>query len=206
MPALAETVNRSVKNGSPAAPQMPQDAESDALLLTELPPELQPQMRLYRRLYLARIDLDEARAAAEELLVRRIQLPRRKPPVPLLMSLTTALVVSYARPFVASRRNSLIAETTVPGVLLRTLSRDQRQRHDALIDLRNKQVAHSDAEVLEMHIRLIPDGDVGIFRAPRSPFRRDALRSILRIIAKLEDAIDMKCEELRAELPNGVWL
>ncbi|MGZ0079782.1 hypothetical protein [Methylomonas sp. YC3] len=155
---------------------------------------------------MARIDLDEAKAAAEELLERRIPLPRRKQPVPLLMSLTTALVVSYARPFVASRRNSSVADTTVPGVLLRTLSSRQRELHEALIELRNKQVAHSDAEVLDMHIRLIPDGDVGIFRDPRSPFRRDALHTILKVIAKLEIAIDEKCESLRVELPNGVWL
>lgn len=179
---------------------------SDSLELTQLPPELQPQMRLYRRLYLARIDLDEAKATAEDLLARRIPLPRRKPPAPLLMSLTTALVVAYARPFVASRRNSVVAETVVPGVFLRNLSKRQRELHEVLITLRNKQMAHSDAEILEMHVRLIPGGDIGIFRDPRAPFTRIELRAVLKVIEKIENAIEAKCQMLRLELPNGVWL
>src|SRR4051812_19229513 len=117
---------------------------------TELPPALQPQLRLYRRLYIARIDLEEARATAEDLLARRIAVPRSKPPSALLMAMNTALVVSYARPFVQSRGQSEVAEKAVPGILLRGLTARERDIHEALITMRNKEVAHSDADILDM--------------------------------------------------------
>ena len=90
---------------------------------SELPSTLQPQLRLYRRLYISRIDLEEARATAEDLLARRIALPRSKPPSALLMAMNVALVVSYARPFVHSRGRSEIAEKSVLASSCETLLR-----------------------------------------------------------------------------------
>jgi len=58
--------------------------------------EMEPQLRLYRRLWLSRIDLQEAKATIEEILNANLPFPRRKEPTPLLAALTTALVVSYA--------------------------------------------------------------------------------------------------------------
>jgi len=173
---------------------------------TELLPALQPQLRLYRRLYIARIDLEEARATAEDLLARRIALPRSKPPNALLMAMNTALVVSYARSFVQSRGQSDVAEKAVPGVLLRNLTAREREMHEALITMRNKEVAHSDADVLDMSLDLFETGDGAIFRSAREPFRRQVLRSILKLIRKLEDALHHRCEELRKELPHNVWI
>ena len=185
---------------------MPVPQDSEPFQRTEVSAHLRPQLRLYRRLYLTSIDLDEAKATVEELLSRRIPLPRRKPPSALLMSLTTALVVAYARPFVNSRGQSEVADKTVPGVLLRVFSRDERELHDALLEIRNKEMAHADAEALEISIRLIKGGDVGIFRVPRRPFQVRTLRAVKRMLQKLEHTLDQRCEELRAELPNEVWL
>lgn len=168
--------------------------------------ELQPQLRLYRRLYLARIDLGEAKATVEDLLARKIALPRRNLPSPLLLAMTTALVVAYARPFVHSRGQSDVAEKSVPGALLRGLTAKEREVHDYLLHLRNKEVAHSDADVLEMSLMLCEDGDGAIFRSTRSPFPRPMLRGILRVIEKLDKALDRKCEDLREELPLDTWI
>lgn len=173
---------------------------------TELPAALQPQLRLYRRLYIARIDLEEARATVGDLIARRIALPRSKPPSALLMALTTALVVSYARPFVQSRGQSEVAEKSVPGVLLRGLTSRERELHEGLLTMRNKEVAHSDADILEMSLEVFQDGDGAIFKNAREPFRRSVLRSILKLIEKLEDALHQRCEELRQELPHNVWI
>jgi hypothetical protein len=173
---------------------------------TELPPALQPQLRLYRRLYLSRIDLEEAKAIAEDLLARRIALPRSKLPSALLLAMNTALVVSYARPFVQSRGQSEVAEKAVPGILLRSLTAREREMHEALITMRNKEVAHSDAEILEMSFEVFEGGDGAIFKHAREPFRRPVLRAILKLVAKLEYAMHQRCEELTKELPNNVWL
>ena len=185
---------------------MPEHQDTEEFQRTEVSPQLRPQLRLYRRLYLARIDVDEAKAAVDELLSRRIPLPRRNLPSALLMSLTTALVVAYARPFVNSRGQSEVADKSVPGVLLRVFSRGERELHDAILDMRNKEMAHSDAENLEISIKLIDGGDVGIFRNMRRPFQRRALRAISRMLEKLEKAIDQRCDELRTVLPGEVWL
>lgn len=182
------------------------EESSDEFTRIEVSASLQPHLRLYRRLYLARIDLEEAKASVVELLDRKIPLPRRALPSPLLLSLTTALVVAYARPFVHSRGASSVADKSVPGIILKCLTSSQRELHEALIDLRNKEIAHADADILDISLRLFSGGDSAIFKNVRAPFLRSTLRSILRLIKKLEDAIDARCEELRSELPHEVWL
>lgn len=176
---------------------------------TPPPPTLsadqESKLRLYRRLWLTRIDLEETRETIDELIRRKLPLPRRQRPSPLLQSLTTALVVNYARPFVTSRGQS-IAEKAIPGYCLRVLSADERKSHEALIDIRNRQVAHSDADILDISIEVFPDGDGGICRVARSPFRQTELKQIRRIITKLEAEIERNCEELRNHLPHHVSL
>lgn len=184
---------------------MPMISEVDADIRVPVSAHLQPQLRLYRRLWLAQIDLEEAKATLDEILHARIPIPRRAPPPPLLISLTTALVVAYSRPWVYSRGQS-IAERTVPALLLRSLTSRQRKAHDFLVNLRNKEVAHSDADILDLHLRLYSEGHSAIFRTSREAFRRSELREIRRIIEKLEAAIERRCEELRADLPNGAWI
>jgi hypothetical protein len=123
----------------------------------------------------------------------------------LLLALNTALVVSYARPFVSSRGTS-VAEKAIPGSLLRAFNSKEREFHELLIRLRNREVAHTDADYIELSIEVFEGGDGGIFKATREPLRRPALRALLRMIAKLEESIENRCEELRGQLPQNVWL
>ena len=181
-------------------------AENEPFERVAVTAELEPLLRLYRRLWISRDDLHEAKAIIEEIMKSNLRFPRRKEPSPLLVALTTALVVSYARPFVNSRGQSAVAERTVPGSLLRVLTSSEREFHNELVDIRNREVAHSDADVLELSITLYSDGDGGISRVPRHPFRRIELRALDRMIEKLTDEIERLCEELRKQLPLNVWL
>jgi len=165
-----------------------------------------PHLRLYRRLWLSRIDLEEAKSTINEIVVRKLPYPRSKGPSPLLQALTTSLVVSYARPFVNARGQSAVAERTVPGSLLRIYSSSERAFHDRLMEMRNREAAHSDADILEMYIEVFPDGDGGICRVSRNPLRRFELRALEGMIEKLESEIEHRCEELRLLLPQHVWL
>ena len=169
-------------------------------------PELQADLRLYRRLYLAFNDLDEAKGIVEELLRARLPLPRNNPPDALLMALTTALVVAYARPFINTRGESKFAERSVPGSLLRNLTSRQREAHNYLLNIRNREVAHSDADKSEIYLKLYADGHSAILRVARAPFLRSELKDILRIITKLLKGLDRRCEELRNALPLEVWM
>lgn len=148
-------------------------------------PKLEPQLRLYRRLWLSRVDLDEAAATIDEILRRKLPLPRKNRPSPLLMALTTALVVSYARPFVNSRGQAALAEKSLPGSLLRALTSYERSFHEALIEIRHQEVAHSDADAMQLSLKLLGDGDHAILKVSREPFRRTDLRALRRIINKL---------------------
>lgn len=116
-----------------------------------------------------------------------------------------SLVVSYARPFVSSRGTS-VAEKALPGSLLRSFTSEERAFHELLVQIRNREVSHTDADYLELEIEVFKDGDGGIFRAIRAPIRRPALRVLLRMIGKLERAIETRCEELRTKLPHNVWM
>lgn len=179
------------------------NGESDIRVPVEQ--RLQSQLRLYRRLWLARVDLEEAKATADEILRAKIRIPRRERPPPLLLSLTTALVVAYARPWIYSRGQS-VAERTAPGSLLRTLTANQRELHNYLIDLRNRELAHSDADIVDLHLRLEWNGDSAILRTSREPFRRSELGQIRRIIEKIDAAMENRCGELRAVLPRHQWI
>lgn len=178
---------------------------SSSLQHQNIPGHLEPLLKLYRRLWLSRLDLEEAKGIAAELLLRKIPLPRSRPPSGLLLALNTALVVAYARPFVNSRGVS-VAEKAVPGSLLRVLSSEEREFHEALVDIRNKEVAHSDADFIELFIELNDGGDGGILRATRQPLKRPAIRALIRMIEKIDGEIDRRCEELRTKLPLNVWL
>jgi hypothetical protein len=181
----------------------PERVEDD--IRTAVADHLQPELRLYRRLWLAKVDLEEALATVDEILRARILIPRRDRPPPLLMALTTAMVVAYSRPWVHSRGQSA-AERTVPASLLRCLTSRQRQAHEYLIELRNREIAHSDADVADLHLRLFLDGESAIVWSAREAFRRAELLDIRRIIVKLQDAIEKRCSELRTVLPNHQWI
>jgi hypothetical protein len=177
----------------------------DPNLRVAVPSHMENQLRLYRRLWLAQIDLEEAKATVDEILRARMPIPRSGRPQPLLLSLTTALVVAYARPWIYSRGQS-VAEKTVPASLLRTLTSKQRQYHEALIDLRNKEIAHTDADILNLHLWLNPRGDMAVIKTSRDAFTRADLKIIRRILDKLELAIDLKCMELKLILPQETWI
>jgi hypothetical protein len=173
---------------------------------TNVSAELEPQLRLYRRLWLSSVDLEEAQATIQEILSSNLRIPRNEPPGPLLLSLTTGLVVAYARPFVNARGHSAVAERTVPGSLLRVLTSKERALHETVIQMRNREVAHSDADILDMSLILHAYGHGAIHLTARDPFRRTELRMLKRMIDKLEREIQRCCTDLRAVLPLDTWL
>lgn len=177
---------------------------SDELDRVVAAPKLQPALRLYRRLYFSSYDLDEAKATLEEMLRSRLPQPRKKPLSAVLMSLTTALEVAYARPFVNTRGDLNFAERSVPGSLLRLLTSRQREAHRYLLNVRNREVAHSDADRSEICLKLYSDDHIAILRVARAPFHRAELKDIHRILAKLQKDIDRGCQELRGVLPLEV--
>lgn len=172
----------------------------------QVKPELQQHLRLYRRLWLSRSDLLQAMDIIHIIIEETKPFPQQNPPSAKLEALTSALVVTYARPFVNTRGESTVAEKTVPGSLLRGLTKLQRELHDRIISMRQKEVAHSDADILDIALQLNPDGDDGICVYARCPLSNQQLWSLQLMIKKLVAAIDRRCGELRLLLPVNVWL
>ena len=160
-----------------------------------LSPTQESDLRLYRRLWLTEIDLEEAKGAINEIITRNLRRASIYKPTPLLQSLTTALVVAYTRPFVVSRGDQSYADRTAPGSILKVLTSEERRFHNLLITMRNREVAHSDAEVTQVTLELIPDGHGGICKVTRDPLSRPQLRALLAMIEKVE-----------AELQQRGWL
>lgn len=166
---------------------------------------LQPMLKMYRRLWMSIVDLQEARAAVDEILRARIPIPRKDRPPPLLMALTSAVVVAYARPWVHSRGHSF-ADRSVPASLLRGLTSRQRQLHDFLIEVRNQDIAHADIDESTIALWLTDNDDRALVWWTRRAFRRWELLDIRRLTIKVEKAMSDRCAELRAGLPHEQWI
>lgn len=178
--------------------------DQDPDLRTPVPTGLEPGIRRVRRLYLARIDLEEAQSAIAEIQKSGIRLSRTKEPQPLLVALTNAMLISYARPWVHSRALDM-AEPYLPGYLLKSLTKRQRAVHNYLIDTRNVAIAHTDADAADLHLMFTPSGTAAIFRYTREPFTRAQLREIGTIIRKVLAAIDNESNMLERQFPQGAW-
>jgi hypothetical protein len=90
--------------------------------------------------------------------------------------------------------------------MLRVLSSEERAFHERLVKMRNREVAHSDADVTEVTIEVFPEGHSGICKTARNPLSRPELRRLLQMIDKLESELEARFEVLREQLPNNVWL
>jgi hypothetical protein len=99
---------------------------------------------LYKRLVLTREDLSQVRAFLNRLMgLNRETRPADNDRVQ-KDALLTALVVSYARPFVVSEGSDALAR--LPDRFISRYSPSQREQHFALLKLRNQQFAHADSE------------------------------------------------------------
>lgn len=101
------------------------------------------QKRLFKRIIQSEQDLDHAADCAEQILQRNLHSVTAREDKRLLRCLNTALIVSYVRPF-SSNRGGPDVRKALPAEYLEALSDEQRQLHDQLVALRNRDHAHSD--------------------------------------------------------------
>jgi hypothetical protein len=112
---------------------------------------------LYKRLVLASHDLDEAREYLRSVAAFASSPSGDRTDRAIVSALVTSFVVSYGRCFVGSE----LGEKELPRVPergRRKLSVDERSLHDRLIALRNREFAHSDAEVADIRVGVTPSG------------------------------------------------
>ena len=150
--------------------------------------------RVLKRLIQSDQDLAQAAECAEQILQRNLHSATSREDARLLRCLNTALIVSYARPF-SHNRASPDVRKTLPTDYFDVLSDEQHRLHEQLIQLRNRDHAHSDPQGRSTlaGIQNFGEGAVAM------PASRDALAPLPReLVKRVADLID----RLRAKLAD----
>ena len=118
--------------------------------MQKLTPELDGKMRQYKRVLLSYADFKHAKLASSEILDSQLHENYPEKSYVILEALNCSMIVAYCRPFSgnASRNGNSIPD--LPGRLLRVLSPQERAIHDVVMQDRNRVLAHSDDEALQV--------------------------------------------------------
>jgi hypothetical protein len=160
----------------------------------------QRERALLKRLVISYFDLSEARQFLLCLRARDLGTSDEK-----LYSkaLRTALVVAYARPF-SGNRGEDGSPDPLPERLLKQLTRQQLAVHSRVLELRDKEFAHSDAANASVRISVDRWPDGGPFALPISRVTRAELsHEDLRILGTLLDHFDRVMSDERDRIERG---
>jgi hypothetical protein len=157
--------------------------------------------RLLRRVIISQFDLEQAAIFAD----RCIALAEAASKENFLerQAWSTALVVSYARPF--SRNLSAAAATRQLnlGTIGVQLTSAERALHDRIIALRNTEIAHSDTDAHSTEITIRNGVAHPLSRATWHPLPPPDVRGLASLIEKLRRNLSAAHMRLQAQLPDG---
>ena len=186
------------------------------------------QKRLFKRIVVSQGDLQQARECAHHILrldlhsstdkkgrsllklltrILRFDLystPRENRS--LLKCLNTALVISYTRPF-SGNKGSADVRKKLPSEYLDALPEEQRHLHEELIEIRNRDQAHSDAGGLDMTVRVSKIGPdplaIPIGRNTIAPLSRETVQQVIELIDCLQGKLSEEHIRIQATLEEG---
>lgn len=150
---------------------------------------------LYSKLFVSRQDLGYASSCAAHLLKNGLHhkpWERRGGVYFRQSAFTTALIVSYARPFTKSR-----GWPNFPARLL-TFSKDERGLHERLLDLRNQVYAHSDSNQYSIRPWRSGNFETDIVGAPFRFLEKAEVTALVPMIDNLCSGIDARLKAMRA--------
>jgi len=122
----------------------------------------------------------------------------------LVISLNTAAIVSYARPFLESKGE--LAHNRLPGKVLRILNAEEKEVHDIVIKSRNTIMAHSDADenlaiplIMDLgHRKVIVPKNASVYAAPLKPVT-------MQVLCDMSYKLQEHCFELRMEMEPDMF-
>jgi hypothetical protein len=109
-----------------------------------------------------------------------------------MKALTTALIVSYSRPFTRNEAKES-AIPSLPNRFLKSYDSFEMDLHNKILNLRNKAFAHSDADLFKIDLSISEDNEK-VYLSPRyhecpeELFTQDELKLFQRMVDKLLDA------------------
>lgn len=118
--------------------------------MEELSTEMKGKMRQFKRVLMSYADFKHAKLASSYILEERLHQKYPKESYVILEALNCSMIVAYCRPFSGNDASTDRGVPDLPGRLLRVLSDAERVIHDVAIRDRNRVLAHSDSEALQM--------------------------------------------------------
>ena len=109
-------------------------------------PEIDGKMRQYKRVLLSYADFKHAKLASAYILDCELHANYPKSSYVIREALNCSMIVAYCRPF--SGNGGSVPD--LPSRLLRVLTPDERAIHDVIMQDRNKLLAHSDDDALQV--------------------------------------------------------
>lgn len=173
--------------------------------------ERQEKQRALRRLVIAQADLLQAAKFAQLILTQpevvaedeREALNRKD----MATALSIAMVVAYSRPFLTSKTGRLNTSTPrLPDKIVRGLAPEQETLHRQLVQQRNQEFAHSDADAYSPQISNTAFGLIPIMRNPFPPPDIDRVAAIQELLHVLIHRVSDEIQKLRDSVEKGKTL
>jgi hypothetical protein len=162
--------------------------------------------RVLKRIIQSDDDLAHAAECAEQILQRDLHSATAREDKRLLRCLNTALIVSYVRPF-SGNRGSPDVRKTLPAEYLDVLSDEQRQLHEQLIELRNRDHAHSDPQGRSASVGVQNFGDgvlaITLGRDAFAPLPRESVERVAELIVRLRAKLAEEQVRIQGTLKAG---
>ena len=114
--------------------------------MNDLPPEIDGKMRQYKRILLSYADFKHAKLAASYILSNQLHSKYPQESYVILEALNCSMIVAYCRPFSGNDKSA----PDLPKRLLKILNSEEKNLHNVVMADRNKVLAHSDAEALNI--------------------------------------------------------
>jgi len=157
------------------------------------------KLRLFNRILISYNDFKQAHEIATLLLDGNLYENYPRENRHLVIALNMAAIVAYARPFLDSRGE--LAHNRLPGKVLKILSTDEMEVHEAVLEDRNTMMAHSDADA-NISIPLIMETENGKIVIPKnaSAYSTPLLPSSMQILSDMSFKLREHCFELRRQM------
>jgi len=165
--------------------------------------EVDGKFRQFNRVLMSYVDFQQAHSIASIILDENLHENYPRKNRILLEALNFAMVVAYCRPFSGNK-----GVPDLPKRFVRNLSKNEKEIHDALIEDRNKVIAHSDSEAwdLQPHYQIINERRmlVPFHKGVHRPFLLDPTIRIRDLAKKQMDTCFEERVKLEKELESFI--
>ncbi len=166
--------------------------------------EISGKFRQFQRVLISYIDFKQASQISSLILSEELHANYPRENRILLEALNCAMIVAYCRPFSGSDARAATKVPDLPNRFLRSLSKDEREIHDTVMEDRNSVLAHSDSEAWNMVPQYLRLGDDNVLlpvsAGVHRPLTQEATQRFNELSGKLMEAMFVERETLENEL------